>query len=79
MRVIVVGAGIGGLTTALALHERGIDVQVYEAVAEVRPLGVGINLLPHAGAVLDGLGVLDTSARSASRRPSCASSTATAS
>ncbi|MEZ5257769.1 MAG: FAD-dependent monooxygenase [Ilumatobacteraceae bacterium] len=59
MRAIIAGGGIGGLTTAMALHERGIEVQVYESVAELRPLGVGINLLPHAMAVLDGLGLLD--------------------
>jgi 2-polyprenyl-6-methoxyphenol hydroxylase-like FAD-dependent oxidoreductase len=59
MRVIVIGAGIGGLVTAMALHERGIEVQVYESVAEIRPLGVGINVLPHAMAVLDGLGLMD--------------------
>ena len=59
VRVIVAGAGIGGLVTALALHERGVAVQLYEAVPTIRPLGVGINLLPHAGAVLHHLGVLD--------------------
>ena len=59
MRVIIAGAGIGGLVAALALHEQGVEVQVYEAVPELAPLGVGINLLPHAGAVLQGLGALD--------------------
>jgi len=59
MQAIVVGGGIGGLTTALALREAGVDATVYEAVAEVRSLGVGINLLPHAVAVLEGLGLLD--------------------
>jgi 2-polyprenyl-6-methoxyphenol hydroxylase-like FAD-dependent oxidoreductase len=55
--VIVAGAGPGGLTLALALHQRGIPVQVYEAVPEIRPLGVGINLLPHSVRVLDALGL----------------------
>jgi 5-methylphenazine-1-carboxylate 1-monooxygenase len=55
--VLIAGAGPGGLCLALALHERGIPVQVCEAVPEVRPLGVGINLLPHAVRVLDSLGL----------------------
>lgn len=59
MRAIVIGGGIGGLTAALALADRGIDATVFEAVREVKPLGVGINLLPHAVAVLEGLGLLE--------------------
>jgi 2-polyprenyl-6-methoxyphenol hydroxylase-like FAD-dependent oxidoreductase len=46
--VIIIGAGIGGLTLALALHKAGIPCRVYESVPEVRAIGVGINLLPHA-------------------------------
>jgi 2-polyprenyl-6-methoxyphenol hydroxylase-like FAD-dependent oxidoreductase len=46
--VIIVGAGIGGLTLALALHARGIPCRVFESVPEIRAVGVGINLLPHA-------------------------------
>ena len=57
MKVAVAGGGIGGLTLALMLHERGIDVHVYEAVGEIRPLGVGINLLPHASQQLCRLGL----------------------
>ena len=57
MKVVIAGAGIGGLTLALMLHERNIDVHVYEAVREIRPLGVGINLLPHASAQLCSLGL----------------------
>jgi 5-methylphenazine-1-carboxylate 1-monooxygenase len=57
--VAVVGAGIGGLTLALSLQAAGISCRVYEAAPEIRPLGVGINLLPHAVRVLDGLGLLD--------------------
>ncbi len=56
--VVIVGAGIGGLTLALALHRAGIACRVYEAAAEIRPLGVGINILPHASAALQSLGVL---------------------
>ncbi len=48
MEIAIVGGGIGGLTLALALHQRGIAARVYEGVAEVRELGVGITLLPHA-------------------------------
>ena len=59
MKVTIAGAGIGGLTTALALAEAGHDVRVYEAVEDIQPLGVGINLLPHAARILQGLGVLD--------------------
>lgn len=48
MRVLIVGAGIGGLATALMLHRRGIRATVVEQAAEVREVGVGINTLPHA-------------------------------
>ena len=58
MDVIIAGAGIGGLTTALALHAAGIDdVTLYESAPELRPLGVGINLLPHAVRELTELGL----------------------
>lgn len=60
MKVIIAGAGIGGLTTALSLHAAGIDdVTLYESVPEIRPLGVGINLLPHAVRELTELGLGD--------------------
>jgi len=55
---IIIGAGIGGLVTALSLHAAGIPCDIYESVDEIRPLGVGINLLPHATRELDALGVL---------------------
>ena len=58
MKVIVVGGGIGGFVAALALERAGLDVHVYEAAATVKPLGVGINLLPHCVRVLDQLGAM---------------------
>lgn len=55
--IIIAGAGIGGLTTALSLHQAGHQVRVFESVDELKPLGVGINLLPHAVRELDELGL----------------------
>lgn len=57
MKAIIAGGGIGGLTTALSLQMAGIDCEVYEAVPALRPLGVGINLLPHAVRELTELGL----------------------
>ncbi|MFA7504994.1 MAG: flavin-dependent oxidoreductase [Burkholderiaceae bacterium] len=59
MKIIIAGAGIGGLTAALSLHEAGIDVEVYEGAARMAPLGVGINCLPHAVRELTELGLAD--------------------
>jgi 2-polyprenyl-6-methoxyphenol hydroxylase-like FAD-dependent oxidoreductase len=57
--VIVAGAGIGGLTAALSLHAAGIDALVIDAALALRPLGVGINLMPHAVRELTELGLGD--------------------
>ncbi|NJP92611.1 flavin-dependent oxidoreductase [Nonomuraea sp. FMUSA5-5] len=57
--IVIAGAGIGGLTTALALHARGIAATVLESAPEIRPLGVGINIQPAAVAVLTALGLGD--------------------
>lgn len=57
MKIIIAGAGIGGLTAAMCLHRAGHDVQVYEAVSEMRPLGVGINIQPGAVRILCSLGL----------------------
>ena len=59
MRALVVGAGVSGLTTALSLHAAGIEVIVVDAVRDLRPLGVGINLQPHAVRELTELGLGD--------------------
>jgi 2-polyprenyl-6-methoxyphenol hydroxylase-like FAD-dependent oxidoreductase len=56
--IAVVGGGIAGLAFALALHQRGLPCDVYEGVAEVKELGVGITLLPHAVKELAALGLL---------------------
>jgi 2-polyprenyl-6-methoxyphenol hydroxylase-like FAD-dependent oxidoreductase len=59
VKVLIVGGGIGGLATALFLHEAGIECEVYERSPEIRELGVGINALPFAVGPLAGLGLLD--------------------
>lgn len=58
MNVLIVGAGIGGLSLALMLHKRGIQCELYESARELRPLGVGINLLPHAAVELNELDMM---------------------
>ena len=55
--VIIAGGGIGGLATALTLQQIGVPCVVYEAVREMRPLGVGINLQPNAVRELYDLGL----------------------
>src|SRR5262245_18567291 len=57
--VIIAGGGIGGLATALTLHQIGVPCIVIEAVPEMRPLGVGINLQPNAVRELDDLGLTE--------------------
>jgi len=56
--ILVAGGGVGGLSLALMLHQRGVPCAVFEAAAEVRELGVGINLPPHAVAELDAIGAV---------------------
>ncbi len=55
--VIIVGAGIGGLTLGLTLHQAGIKCTIFESASELRAVGVGINLLPHATRELATLGL----------------------
>ena len=62
MRVLIAGAGVGGLTLSLMLHRRGVESVIYEQAPEIREVGVGINILPHAIkelAALDLLPALD--------------------
>jgi 2-polyprenyl-6-methoxyphenol hydroxylase-like FAD-dependent oxidoreductase len=55
--IIIVGGGIGGLTLGLALHGAGIPCRIFESAAEIKAVGVGINLLPHASKELATLGL----------------------
>ena len=57
--VLIIGGGIGGLALALSLHQAGVSCRVLESAPEIRPLGVGINLLPHAMRELSELGLQD--------------------
>jgi 5-methylphenazine-1-carboxylate 1-monooxygenase len=57
--IAIVGGGICGLALAMGLHERGIACRVYERAPEIRELGVGITLLPHAMREFTSLGIGD--------------------
>ncbi|MEM6761989.1 MAG: flavin-dependent oxidoreductase [Pseudomonadota bacterium] len=76
MKVIVAGAGIGGLALALHLHERGISAQIFEQAPAVKELGVGINILPHSVVHLARLGLLPALDRAAIRTSELIYSTA---
>jgi 2-polyprenyl-6-methoxyphenol hydroxylase-like FAD-dependent oxidoreductase len=63
--VLIIGAGFGGLTLALALQKRGLAARVFEAAPELKPIGAGLNLLPHAVAELAALDLLEALAERA--------------
>ena len=64
MRIAIIGAGIGGLTAALSLHAAGFGrVTLFEAVPELREIGVGLNLPPHAVRELTELGLAEELAK----------------
>jgi len=58
MTVLIAGGGIAGLALALTCHEIGVPFQVFESVAQIKPLGVGINLQPSAVRELADMGLL---------------------
>jgi 2-polyprenyl-6-methoxyphenol hydroxylase-like FAD-dependent oxidoreductase len=57
-KVLIIGGGVGGLTAALCLHAAGIESEIFEQAPELRELGVGFNVLPHAISALAQLGLL---------------------
>jgi salicylate hydroxylase len=61
-KVAIIGAGLGGLATAIALKSQGIDVQVYEKAQEFRPAGTGLGLAPNGLNSLEAIapGILET-------------------
>ncbi len=59
LKAIIIGAGIGGLTTGIALKQAGYEVTIYERVSELRPAGAGISLWSNGVKVLNRLGLGD--------------------
>jgi 2-polyprenyl-6-methoxyphenol hydroxylase-like FAD-dependent oxidoreductase len=59
MKIAIVGGGIGGLTAALMLGTKGFECTVYEQAPDIRELGVGINVLPHAVKKLSEFGLIE--------------------
>ncbi|HEU4659832.1 MAG TPA: flavin-dependent oxidoreductase [Pseudolabrys sp.] len=63
MEVLIIGGGIGGLTLGLMLQRAGIACRIVEAAPELKAVGVGINILPHASRELCALGLEDALAK----------------
>ena len=59
MKITIIGAGIGGLTTAIALQQKGFDVELFEAAPEIREVGAGISLAFNAMQVYQALGLAE--------------------
>src|SRR5476651_1030746 len=59
LQIAIVGGGIGGLTTALALRARGLNVTVFEQASVLREIGAGVSIHPNAALLLQRLGFMD--------------------
>ncbi len=59
MKVVIAGGGIGGMSAALALLQRGIEVEVHEQATALTEVGAGIQISPNGSRALDHLGVFD--------------------
>ena len=59
MKAIVIGAGIGGLSAAIALRKAGIETVVFERTRELKEIGAGLSLMSNATKALNGLGLTD--------------------
>ncbi|WP_029685483.1 FAD-dependent urate hydroxylase HpxO [Tatumella saanichensis] len=57
MKALIIGAGIGGMSTALALTRCGFDTEVFEAVKEIKPVGAAISIWPNGVKCLNYLGL----------------------
>jgi salicylate hydroxylase len=58
MKVVIVGAGLGGLACAISCRRNGLEVLVLEKAPEILPVGAGIQIPPNASRVMDGFGLL---------------------
>ena len=56
-KVLIAGAGLGGLCAAAALLQRGFDVEVHEQAAELKEVGAGVQLAPNGTCVMHDLGL----------------------
>lgn len=77
-KVAVIGAGIGGLTAAVALHQRDIDVEVYEQSPQIAEIGAGVSLSPNASRPFVRSGLMRRSQPSALNRTTNLSAPGTA-
>jgi salicylate hydroxylase len=65
LRVVIIGGGIGGLAAAVALRQRGVEVEVYERSGKLEEVGAGLQVGPNAVKVIRALGLEDTLRRNA--------------